>query len=176
VVPHEIEIRPIRGSEYAAVGEATARAFREYWTPRSPGWEDYLARIADVESRTERAIVLVALDRGIIAGSVTLELDSRIRPAASEPLAPDEAHVRMLGVSPEHRGRGIARRLMLACIDTARRHGKRVMTLDTDPLMTAAQQLYVKLGFTSTGLQTRPDGLALLGYTFDIDSNATASR
>jgi len=176
VVADEIEIRPILASDYAAVGEATARAFRECWTPDSPGWEAYLARIADVESRTERAIVLVAVDRGIIAGSVTLELDSRISPAASEPLAPDEAHVRMLGVIPGHRGRGIARRLMLACIDTARRNGKRVMTLDTDPLMTVAQQLYVKLGFTSTGLQTRPDGLALFSYILDIESHAPANR
>ena len=175
VVADEIEIRTILASDYAAVGEATARAFREYWTPDSPGWEAYLARIADVESRTERAIVLVAVDRGIIAGSVTLELDSRISPAG-EPLAPDEAHVRMLGVIPEHRGRGIARRLMLACIDTARRNGKLVMTLDTDPLMTVAQQLYVKLGFMSTGLQTRPDGLALFSYILDIESHAPANR
>ncbi len=101
-----------------------------------------------------------AVDEGVIAGSVTLELESRIGPGPSEPLAPDEAHVRMLGVAPEHRGRGIARRLMLASIEAARSHGKRLLTLDTDPVMTAAQHLYVELGFepTEPSGQTRRAG------------------
>jgi ribosomal protein S18 acetylase RimI-like enzyme len=176
VVADEIEIRPLLASEYTAVGAATASAFREYWTPDKPGWEPYLARIADVESRAERAIVLVAVDRGVIAGSVTLELESRIGPTPSEPLADDEAHVRMLGVSPEHRGRGIARRLMLACIDTARRQGKLVMTLDTDSNMTGARQLYRELGFVPTGTQQREGGPILLGYALALDSESQTTR
>jgi len=175
-VADDIEIRPIREPEYSAAGEATARAFREFLTPGLPGWEAYLARIADVGSRAGLAIVLVAVADGVIAGSVTLELESRIGPRAADPLAPDEAHVRMLGVSPDHRGRGIARRLMLACIDTARAHGKRVMTLDTDPVMTAAQQLYVSLGFARTGQLVRPDGAVLLGYSLDVQSAVRANR
>jgi ribosomal protein S18 acetylase RimI-like enzyme len=175
-VPDEIEIRPIRESEYEAAGEATVRAFSEFLTPGSHGWEAYLARIADVGGRAGRAIVLVAVEDGVIAGSVTLELDSRISPGVADPLAPDEAHVRMLGVSPDHRGRGIARRLMLACIDAARAHGKQVMTLDTDPVMTAAQQLYASLGFAPTSPRVRPDGMVLLSYTLDIESAAPANR
>ena len=171
----EIEIRPLLASEYTAVGEATMRAYREYWTPDLPGWEPYLARIADVESRAQHAVVLVATDRGVVAGSVTLELTSRI-PGSSDPLAPGESHIRMLGVSPEHRGRGIARRLMLACIDMARRNGKHVMTLDTGQEMTAAQQLYTALGFQPTGPQQRPGGPLLLGYKLDLDSESPATR
>ncbi len=176
IVADEIEIRPLRASEHRAVGEATERAYREFWTPDSPGWEAYLARIADVGSRSERAIVLVAVDERAIAGSVTLELDSRIAPGPSEPLAPEEAHIRMLGVAPEHRGRGIARRLMLASIETARSHGKRVLTLDTDPVMTAAQHLYVELGFEPTGPRIRPDGQVLLSYALDIASDSKTKR
>ncbi len=176
VVGDEIEIRPLLDTEYAAVGDATASAYREYWTPDAPGWEAYLARIADIASRAERAVVLVAVDRGTIAGSVTLELEERISPGPAEPLAPDEAHIRMLGVSPDHRGRGIARRLMGASIDMARRHGKRFMTLDTGREMTAAQQLYRELGFESTGPQQRPGGPLLLGYKLDLDSETPATR
>jgi len=175
-VADEIEIRPLLASEYTAAGTATERAFREYSTPDKPGWEPYLTRIADVESRAERAIVLVAVNRGVIAGSVTLELESRIGPAPGEPLAAGEAHVRMLGVSPEHRGRGIARRLMLASIDTARRHGKRVMTLDTESNMTGARQLYKELGFIPTGTQQREGGPLLLGYALELDSEPHATR
>jgi ribosomal protein S18 acetylase RimI-like enzyme len=176
VVADEIEIRPLLASEHVAVGAATADAFREYWTPDKPGWEPYLARIADVGSRAEQATVLVAVDRGVIAGSVTLELESRIGPKPREPLAADEAHIRMLGVSPEHRGRGIARRLMLACIDIARRHGKLVMTLDTESDMVGARQLYKELGFDPTGTQQREGGPLLLGYALALDSKASTTR
>ena len=82
----------------------------------------------------------------------------------------------MLGVAPEHRGRGIARRLMLAIIEIARSHGKRILTLDTDPVMTAAQHLYVELGFVPTNPRVRPDGQVLLSYALDIGSKSKPKR
>jgi ribosomal protein S18 acetylase RimI-like enzyme len=175
-VPDEIEIRPIRVPEYAEAGEATARAYREFVTPGRSGFEAYLARIADIGARADRATVLVALVDGVIAGSATLELDSRVTPSTAEPLARDEAHLRMLGVSPEQRGRGVARRLMSACVALARERGKRRLTLETSPLMIAAQRLYTTMGFTSTGERHTPDGMVLLGYTLDIETAAPASR
>jgi ribosomal protein S18 acetylase RimI-like enzyme len=175
-MPDEIEIRPIRASEYAAVGAATARAYREFWHPDSPGWDAYLARVADVGSRADRATVLVALDMGVIAGSATLELDARISPGPTEPLAPDEAHLRMVGVSPEHRGKGIGRRLVVASIGLARSRGRTVMTLDTDEVMLAARALYASLGFVSTGLFQRPGGPELLGYRLDIPAESGTTR
>jgi ribosomal protein S18 acetylase RimI-like enzyme len=175
-VADEIEIRPVRESEYAAAGEATARAYREFVTPGRSGFEAYLARIADIGARTDRAVVLVAVVDGEIAGSATLELDSRVTPSTAEPLAPDEAHLRMLGVSPEQRGRGVARRLVTACIALARERGKRRLTLETSPLMIAAQRLYTTMGFISTGERHTPDRTVLLGYTLDIESAAPASR
>jgi ribosomal protein S18 acetylase RimI-like enzyme len=175
-VPGDIEIRPIRADEYAAVGAATASAYREFWQPNSPGWDEYLAFIADVGSRAERATVLVALDAGAIAGSATLELDARIRPGPAEPLPPDHAHLRMVGVSPEHRGKGIGRLLVVASIDLARARGRRVMTLETDPAMVTAQQLYVSLGFVATGPAQRPGGPRLLGYRLDIPAEPQTTR
>ncbi len=175
-MPDDIEIRPIRADEYDAVGAATASAYREFWQPNSPGWDEYLAYIADVASRADRATVLVALDAGAVAGSATVELDARIRPGPAEPLAPDHAHLRMVGVSPEHRGKGIGRLLVVASIDLARTRGRRVMTLETDPVMLAAQQLYMSLGFVPTGPQQRPGGPRLLGYRLDIPAEPQATR
>lgn len=175
-MPDDIEIRPLRASEHAPAGEATARAFREFWQPNSPGWDSYIARIADLGSRADRATVLVAVDAGVIAGSATLELDARISPGPTQPLAPDQAHLRMVGVSPEHRGKGIGRRLVVACIDLARARGRRVMTLETDALMVAAQQLYTSLGFVATGPEQRPGGPELLGYRLDIGSEPATTR
>jgi ribosomal protein S18 acetylase RimI-like enzyme len=176
LVPDEIEIRPILDTEYAAAGEATARAYREFATPGRSGFDAYIARIADIGARADRATVLVALIDGVIAGSATLEVCSRVTPSTAEPLAPDEAHIRMLGVSPEQRGRGVARRLVTASIEVARQQGKRRVTLETSPLMVDAQRLYTTMGFTSTGERHTPDGMVLLGYTFAIESDAPENR
>ena len=174
-MPVEIEIRPVRASEYAAAGEATALAYQEFAPSRSPGWRAYIARIADVAARVERTTVLVVLVDGVIAGSATLELDQRMN-ASVEPLADEEAHLRMLGVHPDFRGRGVGRALVIACIDLARARGKRRLTLDTSPVMLAAQQMYAAMGFTATGAHRTPDGVDLLGYTRDLVSEPSTTR
>jgi ribosomal protein S18 acetylase RimI-like enzyme len=175
-MPDDVDIRPVRDSEHAQAGEATARAYREFAVPPSRGWDAYLLRIADVAGRSERATVLVATTGAEIAGSATLEVDGRMNPASTEPLAPDEAHLRMLGVDPGFRGRGIGRSLVVACIARARERGKRRLTLDTAPAMTAAQQLYTDLGFTFEEEHDTPEGVHLLRYTLDIDADPEAKR
>jgi ribosomal protein S18 acetylase RimI-like enzyme len=176
-MPEDIEIHPVRESEYAAAGEATARAYMEFANPgAAAGWDAYLARIADVAGRARRTTVLVASVDGNIAGSATLEIDARMNPESTEPLAPDEAHLRMLGVEPAYRGRGVARRLVVACLDVARARGRRMLTLETAPVMTAAQQLYTSMGFAATGDRVTPDGLHLLEYSRSTDAEPMATR
>jgi ribosomal protein S18 acetylase RimI-like enzyme len=171
-----VDIHRIRDGEHASAGQATARAYQEFAVPPSPGWEAYLTRIGDVAGRSERTTILVASAGGVIAGSATLEIDGRMSPASTEPLAPDEAHLRMLGVDPDFRGRGIGRALVLACVALARERGKRVLTLDTAPAMTAAQQLYTTLGFTFEAERDTPDGVHLLRYALAIDADVQAKR
>lgn len=63
--------------------------------------------------------LLVALDEGKVVGFVRLEvLDAAL-------------HVEQVTVSPEHGGRGIGRRLMLAAEELARERGYHRMTLTT---------------------------------------------
>jgi GNAT superfamily N-acetyltransferase len=57
------------------------------------------------------------------------------------------ACLRMLGVDPSARGRGIGRALVEASIDLARAAGKTVMTLRTTDVMHAAHGLYRSMGF-----------------------------
>lgn len=52
-----------------------------------------------------------------------------------------------VGVLPEYRGRGVARSLMDAAIDTARRKGGRVITLQVRSQNERAYRLYRRLGF-----------------------------
>jgi ribosomal protein S18 acetylase RimI-like enzyme len=159
-----IEVRPVRDDERAEAGRVTALAYREFVRPGEQAWEDYLSHIADVEDRAERALVLVAVEHGRILGSASLELDTRVEPEDDPPLAPDESHIRMLGVDPDERGKGVARALMDACFDQARARGKRWISLHTTERMRAAQAMYERLGFERKPDRVFPDGFVLLSY------------
>ena len=143
----------------------TADAYREF-VGGDPDWEDYLAHIADVEGRAGRTTILVAVEDGRVLASLTLELEGRVREDHEhEPLSPDEAHVRMLGVEPSARRRGIARLLMAEVEVRALAAGKTRLTLHTTQRMRAAQALYERLGFDRAEDEVFPDGFVLLGYT-----------
>lgn len=141
----------------------TALAYREFARPGETAWEQYLARIADVRGRAPAARVLVALEDGRIVGSATLELDDRIDDD-DPPLQPGEAHIRMLGVHPDARGRGVARALMNACFEHAREAGRTHITLHTTQRMRAAQAMYERMGFERLADRVFPDGFVLLTY------------
>jgi ribosomal protein S18 acetylase RimI-like enzyme len=162
-----IEVREARPEEHAEAGRVTAEAYREFARPGDDDWHRYLERIADVSGRADRTTVLVAIDDGGILGSLTLELEGRVRDDDEEefrPLAPGEAHIRMLGVAPGARGRGVARALMGAAERRAREAGKTVVTLHTTRRMAAARAMYERLGYERTEDRVFPDGFVLLGY------------
>jgi GNAT superfamily N-acetyltransferase len=162
----ELRIRPARPPEFAEAGRVTALAYREFVRPGDPAWTRYLEHIADVAGRARRALVLVAVhgdgDESIL-GSATLELDARIDDD-DPPLGAAEAHVRMLGVAPESRGRGVARALMEACANEARARGKTLLTLHTTERMTVARRMYESMGFVRGNDRTFPDGFSLFTY------------
>ena len=157
------EIREARPDEHAEAGRVTALAYREFVPEGSDDWPGYLERIADIAGRADRTTILVAVAEGRILGSATLELDSRVDPDRT--LAEGEAHIRMLGVDPDARGRGIGKALMRACIDLAAAANKRRLTLNTTQRMRAAQRMYESLAFDRNEDETMPGGFVLLSYS-----------
>jgi ribosomal protein S18 acetylase RimI-like enzyme len=160
-----IEVREATPEEHERAGEVTAQAYHEF--AEGDDWYRYLGMIADVASRADRTTILVAVDEGRILGSATLELTERTE-NNDEPLRPEESHIRMLGVAPDARRRGVARDLMLACIARARDAGKTFMTLHTTPMMGAAQRMYESLGFVRGDDRVFPDGFVLLSYRKEL--------
>jgi ribosomal protein S18 acetylase RimI-like enzyme len=163
-----IEVRIARPDEYEVAGRVTSLAYREFVKPGEAAWEDYVDEIADVAARAAIADVYVALVDGRIVGSATLELGERIDGDEDPPLAPDEAHLRMLGVHPDARGRGVARALMDTCFEAARAAGRDRMTLHTTQRMPIAQAMYEAMGFHRLPDRVFPDGFVLLTYEREI--------
>jgi len=158
-----VEIHEARPEEYDEAGEVTALAYREFVRAGDADWDSYLGRIADVASRARTSVILVAVEGARVLGSATLEIGSRIDDD-DPPLAPGEAHIRMLGVHPDVRGRGVARALMEACFDRARAEGRTWMTLHTTRRMRAAKRMYEEMGFERQADHVFPDGFVLLSY------------
>jgi ribosomal protein S18 acetylase RimI-like enzyme len=60
---------------------------------------------------------------------------------------PEEFELHLLGVRPDTRGRGIGEALVRDALRRAQREGARGVVLWTQPMMDAAQRLYLRCGF-----------------------------
>ena len=158
-----IEVREAEPEEWDEAGRVTADAYREF--ARGADWESYLDHLADVRGRAERTTVLVALDGGRLVGSATLELAGRVEPGDDRALRSGEAHIRMVGVDPAHRRRGVGRLLMEACESRARAAGKTFVTLHTTGRMAAAHAMYETAGYERGPDRELGDGFVLLSYS-----------
>ncbi|GAC1420881.1 MAG: hypothetical protein NVSMB57_14660 [Actinomycetota bacterium] len=137
-----MEIRPIRAEEISAAGEVAVAGFAEFYK-EDLGY--YAGRLRDVASRIQGGEVLVAVEDGTVAGTVTYigNFDSPF----AEKMDAGEAGIRMLAVHPRFMRRGIGRALSQACIERARSEGKDAIVLHADEIMKISQSLYESLGF-----------------------------
>ncbi|MCX7671065.1 MAG: ribosomal protein S18-alanine N-acetyltransferase [Anaerolineae bacterium] len=67
----------------------------------------------------------------------------------------DEAHIATIATHPDWRGCGLGLYLMLGLLDAARARGARISTLEVRASNTAAQNLYLKLGYELVGRRRR---------------------
>jgi len=139
-----VQIRAAEVGELEAVGVLTVQAYEA--DGYLVGVEEYAEELADAERRAELASLLVAVDEtsGALLGTVTFCL-------AGSPYAevsrPGEAEFRMLAVSPQARGRGVAAALVQECVDRAAAAGCSAVALCSLEAMTPAQRIYRRMGF-----------------------------
>jgi alanine dehydrogenase len=165
-----VRVRPARAEELDAVGALTVAG---YATLASPPSAEYERVLRDAASRARDAELLVAEDAGgALVGTVTY-VPGRDAPLA-EFAGDDEAGLRMLAVDPAARGRGVATALVAACIERARRAGKRRLTLVSAPWMADAQRLYARFGFVRAAeLDFTPSPeVSLRGYALTLGGRA----
>lgn len=60
----------------------------------------------------------------------------------------DATYIRMVGVHPDHTGKGIAKKLTWQCIDLAKQNGEKTIMLHTSEYMDSARHIYESCGFT----------------------------
>lgn len=132
-------IRLVQASTPALV-ELARGLFREY--QRAIGVD---LRFQDFERESETLPGAYAPPEGLL---LLAYLDGELAGCgAVRPLGPGVAELKRMWTRPEHRGRGVARAVAEALLETARAAGRRTVRLDTLEWMTAARALYASLGF-----------------------------
>ena len=123
---------------------------------------DAAAYWLDLTSQMESSarLVLVARSHDRIVGSAQLAFESR-------PNGRHRAEVCKVMVSPDHRRRGIAARLMRELERHARERGIRLLVLDTSEGPGGARGFYATLGYTYAG--------GIPGYALDPDGRPAAN-
>ncbi|MFA5521352.1 MAG: tRNA (adenosine(37)-N6)-threonylcarbamoyltransferase complex dimerization subunit type 1 TsaB [Castellaniella sp.] len=117
-----------------------------------PMLENHLDAVADIEGRVQafpwtRRNFADGLRAGYPAWVV--RLGDVVAGFCMALLAPDVAHLLVIGVDPHHQGRGIGRRLLEHCEDVARKRGLDIMVLEVRPSNRKAMGFYHHLGFTA---------------------------
>jgi GNAT superfamily N-acetyltransferase len=133
-----------------------------------PGYYAQLRNVGALAARPgTRVLVATAPDTGEVLGGIVYFSDLGSYGAGCvTPWIGMAAGVRFLGVSPQQGGRGIGRRLTLACIDAARRDGRLQMLLHTTAAMRQAWRMYEQLGFARCqSLDFVQLGMPVFGFT-----------
>jgi len=147
-------IRAARPEEFPAVVALTDLAFATGPYGHLPVSAERRALVDAVAERAADGAVLVAVehepdadpsgDSGRLLGTVSLV---RADSAQARLATGDEAELRLLGVAPEARGRGIGEALALAAQEEALTWGAPAVVLDTGTLNFTSQRLYERLGY-----------------------------
>lgn len=144
----------------------TVEAYGEYSHDlTSDNWEIMRTNLSKVAEIAKQGKLLVAQRDRELVGSVIYH-----PPGASDIrlFEPEWASLRMLAVSPQHRGRGIGRQLSWECVRRAKQDKASVVALHTSELMVAARRMYERLGFKQEIELPRHLGIQYWRYVLNL--------
>ncbi|MGH3767022.1 MAG: GNAT family N-acetyltransferase [Pseudonocardiaceae bacterium] len=152
--PQVVEVRPAVAEDLPAVHRIVTAAYAEFEPWLTPAnWTRMTSNIARViepdapESSCRlgrRSLLRVAQLGDQLAGTVTYLPPG---PKDYQRVPPEWAVIRVLGVDPALRGRGVARALTEDCLALARADHAPAVGLHTAEMMVAARALYEHAGF-----------------------------
>lgn len=140
-----IEVRPAVAADLPAVHRIVSAAYAEFEPWLTPAnWTRMMSNISKVIEPGAAGLLRVARLGDQLAGTVTYLPPG---PKDYQRVPPDWAVIRVLGVDPALRGRGVARALTEDCLALARADHAPAVGLHTAEMMVAARALYEGAGF-----------------------------
>jgi GNAT superfamily N-acetyltransferase len=143
----DVLVRDSRSEEREAAIKLTVEAYRQYEnTFGQVHWDQYISNIRSQWGTQVNAQRIVAEHEGELVGTVLLYppqegLYEKLKMTIPYP------EIRLLGVHPTVRGKGVATTLIRECADRAIGAGASYLGLHTSNRMPSAVRLYKRLGF-----------------------------
>ncbi|KQQ89085.1 GNAT family N-acetyltransferase [Massilia sp. Leaf139] len=138
-----VVVRPFMPADADRVNAVARAAFAQY-EGQYEDWPSFIEGIGRMAELAAGGDLFVAESGGAILGAVVHVGPGRPRSA----IFPDAwSVIRMLVVDPAARGHGVGRRLVAACLESARDAGAPTVGLHTSPVMESALRMYLRIGF-----------------------------
>lgn len=145
---NEIIVEELREGDREIVRRVLIESYQQYendyQTPQV--WIDYLAEIKASIDRPQVDKILVAESKQQVLGTLQL-FDSSEKAYERPELEIESPIIRLLGVHPEARGRGVAQKLLKASVNYAKERGSTSLYLHSSDKMHQAIRLYEWFGF-----------------------------
>ncbi len=166
-------VRDLRHDEAEALGRLLVDVYAAldgFPTPaEQPGYYALLANVGRFAERPGARVLVAQMPDDGLAGGVVYFGDMAHYGAEVAATLRDTAGIRLLAVSPRHRGRGVGKALTLACIALARQAGYAQVVLHTTQAMQDAWQMYEALGFQrATELDFLQQGFPVSGFRLSL--------
>lgn len=167
---HNLHIRDIRRSEFAALGRLMVDAYSGLagfpTRDEQPGYYEMLAKVGAFSIRKgTRVLVAIAAGEDLAGGVVYFSDMAQYGAGGSATAVRNASGIRLLAVHSRFRGAGVGKALTQACIELARQAGHAQVILHTTQAMQVAWRLYEDLGFERSGdLDFSQQGLPVFGF------------
>lgn len=143
----QVIIREAADSDREAIAAVLLEAYGQYSTfMPEEAWVEYRNSILGSVHGEGPAGRIIAETGSQIVGSVLLFLSSEAAYGKAE-LGIQSPIIRLLAVSPDARGQGVAERLIAEAAARSAKLGAATLNLHTSDMMAAAVRLYERLGF-----------------------------
>ena len=161
----DFRIRDARPEELDEVSAVMSDAYGEY-AKAFPAdlWATYARDIANVRSRLEVSVLIVAEQGGRIAGAVTFYPDGALNGWPE-----GRSGVRLLAIHPQSRGIGVGRALTEECIRRSRALGLAAVGLHSTEAMSIARKMYQGMGFVREPEYDHRGDRGFVVYAYRLD-------
>lgn len=167
-----IKIRKALRNEFEMIRELRVKAYEEHaqYIPKGH-WDALRSSILSEEDEQLGVELLIAELDGEVGGSVAL-FPSKIDAYKGLIDMLEYPEIRMLAVTPQSRGKGVAKALIEECIHRAKVSGSKQIGLHTGEFMETAIRLYERMGFKRVpqfDFQPADDGITVRAYRLPIE-------
>nr|WP_277874840.1 GNAT family N-acetyltransferase [Leptolyngbya sp. FACHB-16] len=154
--------------DFEAIADLNVAAYAEFASYLPSGsWKVMQKNLRNISERAEAAEFIVYRFSNDIIGSVAYCPTGKGDPTI---FRSDMASLLLLAVHPEHRGKGIAKALTMACISKAINDKASSIGLFTSELMQSAQHIYRDLGFQQESELPKRNGVRYFRFVLSLAS------